>query len=280
MLAVVAAVSSAGAKPPPGGDPPPTPSTEPRPRPTTTPPQNTTPPTPPPSTTPREIRSLIVTTDSVMAKAEIAYAGSPAALILYWGDNTATELRPPPAGSVVLRHEYAPEPGGHAFTRIVTANVNGEADTRSMRITPRYLVTQQEAAFTSLDACEPWYEDESEWRIERNPVYAYSNAGLRLVADAAEWNQDHHPTDTFPNYETLESSTVQTEMTADEYMNIQYTVHEKDPVEDDAAGTEAWTVQPDGWVGTEFNSLTFNDDGNCEARIVAYFSISLVRPAI
>jgi len=76
-------------------------------------------PIPPPPTLPREVRNLAIVTDSVVATATVQYNGTPPSLIVYWGDNTATELTPPPADQVVLRHQYAPPPDGAKFSRVV-----------------------------------------------------------------------------------------------------------------------------------------------------------------
>ena len=276
LVVVTLGASTAAARRPPGeppegppDDPPPTTVVD---EPSATPPATTA----PPSTIPRQVRSFIVTADSVVATAELAYAGAPATLIVYWGDNTATELTPPPPGSVVVRHEYAPEPGGRPFDRIVTANIAGESDARSLRVTPRYLVRQDEASFMSMDDCEPFYEDESEWQIDRHEV----SVGGVLVADAASWDSTR-PTNVSPSYYSrLDGSAVRAELTAAQVMYISYRVVEDDGLSDDVAGTRWFTIQPDGFVGNEWNHLTFNDDSDCEARISAYIWQSLVRPGL
>ena len=275
LVVMILGAATATALRPPPGDPPEPPEIPP---PTTVdelPPSDPPPPPPPPPPVPREVQHFVVTADSVVATAEVGYLGTPAKLIVYWGDNTATELTPPPAGSVTLRHEYAPQPDGRPFDRIVTVNVSGESDARLVRITPRYLVTQHEAQFEAIDNCEPGYELESEWDISRWQV----SINGQVVADEMAWEQTK-PTNVWPNYEPLESSAVQAELTAAEAMTLTYVVEEDDFAYSEEAGTRWFFIQPDGWVGTEWTHLLFDDDSDCEARISANITVALVRPGI
>ena len=87
--------------------------------------------------------------------------------------------------------------------------------------------------------------------------------------------------DDVPKYDPLDGGAVQAELTGDDGMYIAYHVYEVDDVTgNEFAGTRFFAIQPDGFVGTEWNHLTFDDDGNCEARISAYISQSLVRPGL
>ena len=144
-----------------------------------------------------------------------------------------------------------------------------------MRITPRYLVTQDEAAFISIDDCEPFYEDESEWQIDRHEV----SVDGRLVANAASWDLTRL-TNVSPSYYGPSGGAPCRPSDRRSGDVHQLPGHRGRRASDDDAGTQSFMIQPDGFVSTERNHLTCNQDPDCEARISAYISQSLIRPGL
>jgi hypothetical protein len=271
VLALVAAVSSAGALPPPGNDPPPD-VTRPD-RPTTTHVPVPTSPTSPPVTVPRQVRSFSVVSDSVTATATVQYDGTPPSLIVYWGDNTVTELTPPPANQVVLRHVYAAPADGAKFNVVVNATVRGETDSRFVTVRPRYTITQHEASFANEDDCEHWPDQSSEWDISQ---YVIVIPGTPAVTNS--WYQER-PMGTLNYFEVMPGSAITAEREAGAKLDIIYDVQENDePGESDPAGQRAFSIVPDGGVGIDHLSLHFNDYGTCEARINADIEVHLIVP--
>jgi hypothetical protein len=275
VVALVAAMSTAGALPPPGdpGDPG---GGHPRPEPTTTtrPPVTAPTPTPTPTpTVPREVRGFTVSTDSVVATATVQYNGTPPSLLVYWGDNTVTELTPPPANQVVLRHQYAVPPGGASFSQVINATVRGETDSRFVTIRPRYRITQHEASFANEDDCENWPDQESEWNISQ---YVIVSPGAPPVTNS--WYQTR-PMGTLNYFEPMAGSEITAEREAGARLQIVYEVYENDePGTNDPAGQQAFSVTPDGDVGVDHLSLHFNEYGTCEARINADIEVRLIVP--
>jgi hypothetical protein len=217
------------------------------------------------------VRSFTVETNSVVATATVQYNGTPPSLIVYWGDNTVTELTPPPANQVVLRHEYAAPTDGAKFSRVVNATVRGETDSRFVTITPLYRITQHEASFANEDNCDPSYESKSEWDITQS-------VGLGPGSpESKAWYQER-PIGTLNSFQPLPGSEVIATRAAGALLSIYYHVSERDPSYDDDAGTRSLYITPDGSVGTDHLSLHFNDDGTCEARINADVEVQLLVP--
>ena len=270
-LAAMLPATVAFGRPPPSDDPPipPEPTEPPPPEPA---PEPEPMPTPPPPTVPREVQSFSVATDSVVAHATIQYNGTPPSLIVYWGDNTVTELTPPPANQVVLRHDYAPPADGAKFSRVVNATVRGETDSRLVTITPRYRITQHEASFANEDNCEHWPDDYSEWDITQNVAVSPGSPVLKA------WYQER-PMNHLNIFEPLQGSEVIAEREAGALLAIGYEVRENDePGYSDPAGQRNFYITPDGFVGTEHLNLHFNQDDSCEARIEADVEIQLIVP--
>jgi hypothetical protein len=219
------------------------------------------------------VRSFTVQTNSVVATATVQYNGTPPSLIVYWGDNTVTELTPPPPDQVVLRHVYAAPANGAAFNVVVNATVRGETDSRFVTIKPRYRITQHEASFANEDNCEGWPDQTSEWNIQQ---WAAVTPGT--PAEGKYWYQERAMND-LNHFEPLPGSEVSAEREAGAPLNILYDVYENDePGTNDQAGFRNFIITPDGSVGTDHLSLHFNDDGTCEARINADIEVQLLVP--
>jgi hypothetical protein len=271
VLALLLPTTAALALPPPGNDPP-LPGDDPTPPPSIPRPIPPPPPPPPPPEppVPRQVRSFSVVTDSVLATATVEYDGTPPSLIVYWGDNTVTELTPPPANQVVVQHVYAAPADGAEFSVVVSATVRGETDSRFVTIAPRYRITQHEASFANDENCEHWPDDYSEWDITQSVVVS---PGSPAVSNA--WYQERLM-DHLHYFEPLPGSEVVAEREAGQTLAIHYEVRENDePGWSDPAGTRSFYVTPDGSVGMDSLSIHFND---CEATIQADVEVDLIVP--
>jgi hypothetical protein len=279
-MVIAASTVPASAFPPPG-DPPdqPTPTRPPRPPITAT----------PPPTTPRVLRSLGVTTDSVVATATIHYNGSPGVVAVQWGDGTVNSRdpnapvdsprpnpHPDPPGTITFEHAYAPPGDGAAFTTGVTAQIGAESQAATVLVTPRYRVTQYQASLTPTLPCDSWIEQYTEWRVIRSGAAVADKTWEFDLWEPSAWVGDY-PGQTYP----FPDSIVAFEGTVDQAGSIDYQVTELDPVFDQVGGTLGIDLDP--LLGSRSVVLHFPDFstfGGCRADIRADIHVALLKPGL
>jgi hypothetical protein len=233
------------------------------------------------------LTSFTVTTDSVVATANVQYSGSASLVTVRWGDNTSSSWNPnspvvtlpqQTPGNLVFKHEYAiPTPDSAPFTRIATVSLdhNGTTDTdsRVLTVTPRFQVTQYQAYFSYVDHCDSFAESYSEWKIVQ------SMDGH----DVQSWRQDRLTNNGIipaRDFQVLAGSQVSRQLTmaSDQHFYVNYHVTELDPIWDDDAGTRSIDLYPG--LGTRHVLLRFNDLSDCRAEIKADVDVSLLRPGL
>jgi hypothetical protein len=219
-------------------------------RPTTTRPTTTT----TSDSSPRQLESLSVTTDSVVATATIRYTGDPSTATVQWGDGTSSTRCPAgepgpvhsgcfakpwtagdPPGTIVLQHVYAAPANGAGFTVAVTAQLAGESTTVAVGVTPRYRVTQGTVSFSPLNHCDSIAEANTEWHISRG----VTDRGPGAPDFHQEWDFDRttlgglsEPVVQLPEFLALPGSAFSLELTATDFPRVVYFTVEIDPVFD------------------------------------------------
>jgi hypothetical protein len=246
-------------------------------RPTPTrPPGPTGPPSP---TTPRQLESLAVTTDSVVATATVRYNGSPGVVAVQWGDGTSSSRNPndpidsprpnpnpDPPGAVVFKHAYAAPSDGAAFARNITAQIGAESQNSAEIITPRYRVTQYAAQFSALHECDSSVELYTEWRITR-----------RILAHPDKtWEFDRFNNEIPP--EALPDSIVSFDLIAPNRKLVEYQVTEVDPLFDNLGQTGVIDLDPR--LGSRRVVLDYHDWDACQAHIEADIDVRLLTPGL
>jgi hypothetical protein len=273
-LAVAVPVASVSALPPPGGE---GGSDDPGGgRPTTTRPQSTT-----ASTAPRTLRSLSVTTDSVVATAIVYYNGTPGVITVQWGDGSTSsrdpnvpidsprpQPNPDPPGRITFKHSYAAPTDGTAFARSVTAQAAGESSNLAVIVTPRYRVTQYSAYWSSLDSCDLDVELETEWRVERrlpsyDKTWAFNAPNLNDIPSAEQ---------------ALPDSILSFELTVPNRKQIEYQVTELDLVIDNLGQTRVVDLDPR--LGSRSVTLDYHDFDSCEAQLRFDIDVKLLTPGL
>jgi hypothetical protein len=283
-LVVAAATTVPASALPPPGDPPdqpdqPTPTRPPRPPITAT----------PPPTIPRVLQSLVVTTDSVVATAQIHYHGAPGVVTVDWQDGSINSRdpnapvdsprpnpNPDPPGVITFRHAYAPPSDGRAFGAQITARIGAESQTAAVVVTPRYRVTQYQASLTPTVACDSWLEQYTEWRVERSGA---SLAGKTWEFDLEEptaWVGDY-PGGTY----SLPDSIVSFEGTVDQAGSVVYKVTELDPFFDQIGSSRSIDLDPLlGSRSVVVPYTNFSATGNCNVDIRADVNVTLLKPGL
>jgi hypothetical protein len=245
-------------------------------RPIPTRPPGTTKPSP---TTPRQLESLTVTTDSVVATANVRYNGSPGLVTVQWGDGTTSSRNPndpidsprpnpnpDPRGTIVFKHTYTAPGDGAAFARTITAQVGAESQNSAVIVTPRYRVTQYAAQFSALDRCDSDVELYTEWRVDRRVP----------PLPAKTWEFDRFNNAIPP--EVLPDSIVSFELTAPNRKQVEYKVTEVDPIFDDLG--QSYVIDLDPRLGSRRVVLDYHDFDGCQAQIQADINVRLLTPGL
>jgi hypothetical protein len=263
------------------------------------PPSKTTTPSPS-STLPARpgLTSLYVTTDSVVATATIHYTGTPS-ITVRWGDNATSTFNTQPRiptggigqtftpGEAVLQHVYDTA-NGQPFSEIVTAQVDTATDSRNITITPRYRVNQYRAIFGwyPTEACEPFYEEQAEWRVTQSVSHSIGNAVV-TTDDPRTWRFDTSTgtglfsgsiVDGNPIYDTpLPNSEVQLDLTLADWAGSSFGATELDSFEDDVLSGGGVGLSPT--LGTRTERIELGS-GDCHASIKADINVALLRPVL
>ncbi len=112
---------------------------------------------------------VVITTNSVVATARVAYNGNPGSVFIVWGDGTTSPgaTGTPNGSELVLSHTYSAG-NGAAFTATVTVSSGADSVTRNVAVTPRYSVSRSVVLFTPLNHCDSSFESETEWHVEQH----------------------------------------------------------------------------------------------------------------
>ncbi len=235
------------------------------------------------------VRGFTVTTNSVVGTATVNYSGV-GVVTVRWGDGTRTTYTPGSpqpssdvtvsSGQVVMKHEYALQPGGGQFTMIATASVeaNGLSDfeSRQVVVTPRYLVAQYGAYWSPTNHCDTEVETYTEWSITQRLNSTLVNY----------WREDRNTgVDTFPgaeifstDFRLLQGSVVNREMTMEEApLQVKYEMTELDEFFNDQLGSKTINLHPSMQKG----DLTVKFSGDdCTAEIHTSLDFFLLKPGL